>query len=340
MGSRFVSEFGMEAYPHLSTITSAITDPKQQYPGSMYMDYHNRALDHERRVLTYVGENFQIKYDLPSFTHLTQVTQADVMDTAYRFWRRDWGKPGSRKSGGVLVWQLNDCWPTMSWALVDYHLVKKPSFYAIKRALKPTVVGVSRAFHEWTGSHVDPTIAARDTKYDVWVASSRTLSVQGDVTIRFVSIKTGEEVAPSLKKSVVVQANCTTDIIQQRDVDVAVDSDSTVPFDKGNYDPYVICTALSINGTVVSTHTAWPQPIKYLDLGDRGVKVEVSEAKDKIIVSADKPVHGFVFEERKNWIKFSDNGFDIIPGESTIVDISGANLDKGYLKWTYIGADI
>jgi beta-mannosidase len=55
----------------------------------------------------------------------------DVMDTAYRFWRRDWGKPGSRKSGGVLVWQLNDCWPTMSWALVDYHLVKKPSFYAI-----------------------------------------------------------------------------------------------------------------------------------------------------------------------------------------------------------------
>jgi beta-mannosidase len=88
MGSRFVSEFGMEAYPHLSTITSAITDPKQQYPGSMYMDYHNRALDHERRVLTYVGENFQIKYDLPSFTHLTQVTQADVMDTAYRFWRR------------------------------------------------------------------------------------------------------------------------------------------------------------------------------------------------------------------------------------------------------------
>lgn len=337
MGGRFVSEFGMEAYPHLSTIKSAITDPKQQYPGSMIMDYHNRAIDHERRLLTYVAENFAIKYDLPSFTHLTQMTQADVMDYAYRSWRRDWGKPGSRKTGGILVWQLNDCWPTMSWAVADYYLVKKPAFYAMKRNLEPITVGVSRAFHDWTAGHVDPTVATRDRKYDVWAASSRTAAVQGDVTIRFLSIKTGKEVASSIKKSLQINPNSTTDIVEQGDVDVSADFDRTKPFDDEKYDPYVIYVSLSIEGKQVSTGTAWPQPHKYLSFADRKVKVQVS--KNKLTVSAEKPVHGFVFEERKDWITFSDNGFDVLPGDDKVIHVTGTEWKEDELRWTYIGAE-
>jgi beta-mannosidase len=125
LAGRFVSEFGMEAYPHVTTIESAVSSLSQRYPGSMVMDFHNRAVDHERRVMTYVAENFGVKSDLASFAHLTQLTQADVMTWAYRSWRRDWGRPGARKCGGALVWQLDDCWPTVSWAVVDYWLVKK-----------------------------------------------------------------------------------------------------------------------------------------------------------------------------------------------------------------------
>jgi beta-mannosidase len=144
MGGRFVSEFGMEAYPHLETIQNCITREEDQYPGSMSMDFRNKAIGHERRVISYVAENFRIKYDLSSFTHLTQVMQADAMTWAYKSWRRQWGRPGHRQCGGALVWQLNDCWPTMSWAVVDYHLVPKPAYYAIKRAMQPIVVGITR----------------------------------------------------------------------------------------------------------------------------------------------------------------------------------------------------
>ena len=339
MGSRFVSEFGMAAYPHLSTTTAAISDPKQQYPGSMFIDYHIRAGDHEQRMLTYVGENFRIKHDLAGFTHLTQMVQANAMDVAYSSWRRDWGNPGARKSGGLLVWQLNDCWPTMSWAIVDCNLVKKPAFYAIKRALKPVAVGVSRVFHPWTGGHSDPRIAIRDTSYDVWVASSRTENIQGEVTIRFVSIETGDDVAPRVKRSITVQQNATTEVIQKGAVDVKVDSNDATPFDHRNYDPYVICASLSVDGEIVSTHTAWPDPIKYLDFSDRGVEVEVADTNDSITVRAKKPVHGWVFQERKDWVKFSDNGFDIIPGEEKTIHVGGFGLDRSDLKWTYVGAD-
>ena len=80
------------------------------------------------------------------------------------------------------------------------------------------------------------------------------------------------------------------------------------------YDPYVIHAVLTVNGAVVATDTAWPEPIKFLDLSDRGVRFEISEAKDQVVVAADKPVKGFVFEETEG-MKLSDNGFDVVPGE-------------------------
>lgn len=82
------------------------------------MDFHNKAIGQERRLVSYVAENFGVKYDLASFTHLSQMVQAESMEYAYKTWRREWGRAGVRKCGGVLVWQLNDCWPTTSWAVV------------------------------------------------------------------------------------------------------------------------------------------------------------------------------------------------------------------------------
>ena len=44
------------------------------------------------------------------------------------------------KSGGTMVWMLNDCWPTSNWALFDYDNIPKAAFYAAKRAAAPTVL--------------------------------------------------------------------------------------------------------------------------------------------------------------------------------------------------------
>ena len=48
---RFVSEFGMEAFPNVETIDSYL--PKgstERYPQSSTIDFHNRADGHERRI--------------------------------------------------------------------------------------------------------------------------------------------------------------------------------------------------------------------------------------------------------------------------------------------------
>jgi hypothetical protein len=66
LSGRFISEFGMEAYPHLSTTQKMIEPASQQHPGSALLDFRNKATDHERRLLTYVAENFLLKTDLRS----------------------------------------------------------------------------------------------------------------------------------------------------------------------------------------------------------------------------------------------------------------------------------
>ncbi|KAH7361879.1 beta-mannosidase [Plectosphaerella cucumerina] len=330
LSGRFISEFGMEGYPHLSTTNRMITSSSQRHPGSRAMDFRNKAIDHERRLVTYVAENLQIRYDLPGYTHLTQVVQAEAMHFAYKTWRRMWGTPGARRCGGVLVWQLNDCWPTMSWAVVDYHGVPKPAYYAIARALRPLDVGVSRSCPDWTSGHADPT-AAMTTEFEVWIASSRVEAVKARLEVKFISIGTGKEVRDAIIKDVMADANATTEVIK--------DTHSTPGNEDGTawelYDPFVVHAVLRVDGQVVATDTAWPHPLKYLDFSSRNVRIEASPNDSEVRISTEKPIKSFVFEEEEG-MELSDNGFDVVPGETVTVQLKG-KIDT--LRWTYVGAE-
>jgi len=44
------------------------------------------------------------------------------------------------KSGGTMVWMLNDSWPTSNWSIVDFYNIPKAAFYAAKRACAPTTL--------------------------------------------------------------------------------------------------------------------------------------------------------------------------------------------------------
>ncbi|WQF85667.1 Putative glycoside hydrolase, family 2, immunoglobulin-like beta-sandwich [Colletotrichum destructivum] len=339
---RFVSEFGMEGYPHLSTTTAMLTSPSQHRPGSMTLDFRNKAYDHEHRMMTYIAENLPIAYDLPRFTHLTQLMQAEAMSFTYKAWRRDWGSGSgsgtgaARGCGGALVWQLNDCWPTVSWAVVDYWLVPKPAFYAIARALRTLDVGVRRRVDEWTKCHADPTLGAGPAAdFEVWVASGRADAVEGDLVVRFISIGMGSEVRGRIEKRVVAEANATTDVVEKQTVGGdSVGRDTSVPFRPEEDDPFVIHVTLAVDGVVVAEDTAWPQPLKYLEFSDRGVRVR-SAGEGRLVVSAEKPVKGFVIQEERG-MKLSDNGFDVVPGEERVVYVDGIDVEK--LRWTYLGA--
>ncbi|KAL2815174.1 glycoside hydrolase superfamily [Aspergillus granulosus] len=326
MGGRFVSEFGMEAYPHMHTIDSFIDNSDEKYLQSLTMDFHNKARDHERRLGSYILQNFRIKQDFKSYLYLSQLAQSETMTFAYRSWRRDWGQARDRRCGGVLVWQLNDCWPTISWAVVDYYLIKKPAFYAIARASQPLAIGVSRTYHEWVSGHARPPTASR---LDVWVASSRLTSVSATVEIHYISIATGKDVkSPFILHNLEINPNGTTDILTE-----------PLDYTQSPYtEPIVIYVTLIVGNKIISRDMDWPQPLKYLNLKDRGVTVEYLGDKSAIRVTAAKPTKGIVFEERPGlWLE--DNGIDVVPGDEWVIAVTGIKGAEGVPRWTYLEDD-
>ncbi|KKK18066.1 hypothetical protein P175DRAFT_0457433 [Aspergillus ochraceoroseus IBT 24754] len=322
LGGRFNSEFGMEAFPHIATIDYFVENEADKFPQSHVLDFHNKADGHERRIATYLVENLRTATDLETHIYLTQVVQAETMMFGYRGWRRQWGD--ERHCGGALLWQLNDCWPTISWAIVDYFLRPKPAFYAVCRVLRPVAIGVRREHHDWSVSHAQP---PKTSKYELWVVSSQQTELVGKVELKFLSIKTGQEIRETIvHENVTIVPNGTTNVLDGV-IDHTVD------------EPHVLAARVWVDGELTARDVDWPQPFKYLDLSDRGLevtKISESENEQKIQLSAKKPVKCLVFEERDG-VRVSDSAIDIVPGDDQIVTIKGLKPEDAPLKYKFLG---
>lgn len=242
--------------------------------------------------------------DLGGHIYLSQLMQSEALSYAYKGWRRQWGE--DRLCGGALVWQLNDCWPCTSWAVVDYHLRRKPGFYAIARHMRPVVICAQREYQDWTVGHVRP---AKKSPFKVWIASSRRDEIVGDVEIRFVSVATGSDVRPAIRKTqMTAMANGTTQVYSGE-------------LDNEKDEPHVIAVRLfNSDGEVIARDVDWPQPLKYMSFADRGVDIQASGEGYR--VSVERPTKGITLDEVDD-IGLSDNCIDVVPGDTQIIKFTG-----------------
>jgi beta-mannosidase len=138
--ARFVSEFGMQSHPSLPLLEATLP-LSERFPESRTMAWHNKAgsgtPDGHRRLAVYMADNLSVGSSLAEHVYATQFVQAEAMRYAYQDFRRRWQHSGARAVGGALVWQLNDCWPVTSWALIDSAGTVKPAWHTIRRALAP-----------------------------------------------------------------------------------------------------------------------------------------------------------------------------------------------------------
>lgn len=134
---RFVSEFGMEAAPHAALIDT-FTLPEDRASDSAVMNHHNKAGGGVERLQHYLTANLSnLPTTLDDYIYATQFIQSEAMAAGVEQFRGRWGASGGYATAGALIWQLNDCWPVTSWALVDYELRPKAAYYRVKRALAP-----------------------------------------------------------------------------------------------------------------------------------------------------------------------------------------------------------
>jgi beta-mannosidase len=328
LSGRFVSEFGMQAFPSVKTIEAYLPlgrDDPDRYPQSSTVDFHNKAAGHERRIALYLVENMRYGPDpLEHFVYTTQLMQAECLASAYRLWKRQWKGPGREYCAGALVWQINDCWPVTSWAIADYYLRPKLAYFTVKREMAPVSVGITRREHKHPRDKYTRVNIDVSTQIEIWGSNLTLEDLTVDCVVKAWDVETGEE---TFSKTVVaglsLPENRSTEVVA---MEVPVKKPGT-----GEEGRIVVAAYLVQDGKQIARYVNWPEPLKYLHLPKpKQLKVELTDDLAAVEISAEFPVKGVALEAEDDAVKLDDNLVDIVPGEVVRLGVTGATKDSKF----------
>ena len=166
---RFISEFGMHASPVYETLRRNIP-ADQLYYHSPSMDHHNKddpKNKGDNLMLTVTG----LPDNLEEYIDFSMIAQAEGLKFGIEHYRRR--KP---HCSGALLWQLNDCWPGLSWSIVDYYGFGKAGYFYTKRAFAPVLA----SFKERSDGGVE-----------LWITNDTLDEVIDTLTIKFGTLDKG-----------------------------------------------------------------------------------------------------------------------------------------------------
>ncbi|KAF5603111.1 beta-mannosidase [Fusarium pseudocircinatum] len=334
---RFVSEFGMEGFPDIKTIDAFLPqgkDDPERFSTSSTVDFHNKADGQLRRLGLYMAENFRFTLEpLEDYVYYSQLLQAEALASAYRLWKRQWQGPKKEYCSGVLVWQTNDCWPVTSWAICDYYLRPKHSYFTIKREMAPITIGMTRREHKHPKNKYTRVDIETKVKVEIWGSNLKLEDVTVDCVVKAWDVETGKETySQTVVSDLVLQSNRSTEI---KTLDV--------PVEKPNADleaKTVVAAYFYQDGKQIARYVNWPEPLKYLHFQKpQNLKTEISEGCKSVEISAEVPIKGLAVLSQDDGVKFEDNLVDIVPGEVVKIGVTGAK--KGtVLKTQYLGMQV
>jgi beta-mannosidase len=136
--SRFVSEFGFASSCGLNAWESCLAESDKS-PRSPVVRWHDKTRKGYETYLGYSALHFPEPQTLEDLVYYTQLNQAEALKCGVEHWRRRKGR-----CWGTLYWQLNDCWPVQSWAVIDSKLEPKAAYYATKRFYAPVLLSLVR----------------------------------------------------------------------------------------------------------------------------------------------------------------------------------------------------
>lgn len=182
---RFVSEYGMQAMPNYSTVTS-FTLPEDRFQNTEVINAHQKAGNGFGKLLSYLhryflDSNAVKKLSLKDYTYLTQCLQYYAFKNSIAIHRSK-----APYNMGTLLWQLNDCWPVASWSITDYSRQPKAAWYAVKEAYRDDVKPQKDLLRPIQLNLQKPTFTV---KYE----GSNKFSITSDVNASYVYLSTEKE---------------------------------------------------------------------------------------------------------------------------------------------------
>jgi beta-mannosidase len=151
--ARFVSEFGMHAAPVSETLRRNV--PAGQLTlGSEAFLYRNKD-DPKDKGNHLMRAHTGLPANLEQYIDYSMIAQAEGLKFGIEHYRRR--KP---HCSGALFWQLNDCWPGLTWSVLDYYRFPKAGYFFAKRAYAPVLASFKPAGQGFDLWIVNDTLAA------------------------------------------------------------------------------------------------------------------------------------------------------------------------------------
>jgi beta-mannosidase len=300
---RFISEYGIQASPVMETLTRCIPEDQRKLGSDALL---RRIKDHPKnKVDAMLVSVTGLPATLDEYVDYTQITQAEGLKFGIEHFRRR--KP---HCSGSLIWQFNDCWPGISWSLVDYYGFAKASYFYVRRAYAPVMASFK---------------AKEDGSVELWIVNDTLNSIDTDVEIAQKAFAGGSKWTDSIAAS--VDANRAEMVWKTDGKRLANDG------------RYVLAVRARDNAFPANRH--FFVPIKDLDRGvppAPGIKIEQrGEHEIAVHVAASAYlyfVHLLVADERT---RFSDNYFDLADCETTTVlvrnDAVAISPDDVVVRW-------
>lgn len=298
---RYASEFGFQSFPSVKTLETVTDDPRELNPFSYVMEKHQRNYGGNGKIAKYMQAAYRYPENFSDFVYASQLLQADGIRYGVEHYRRNRGR-----CMGAIYWQLNDCWPVISWSSIDYYGRWKALHYYAKRFFAPVMLSCEE--QSWM------TVGADMNRQHFEFEKSIHLNV------------TNETLKP--RKVLVKYAvrNAKAEVLRQEEQWVEVPALSSVWMDKVElpeidcFNEYVSYEAWE-NEQIISQGTvifSYPKYFRYQD-----PKLTVRTEGDEIIVSAQAYAKSVEITNKNDDLILEDNYFDMNAGERRVKILSG-----------------
>jgi beta-mannosidase len=90
-------------------------------------EFHNKQIEGQKRIFQFLSDHLPMTCEWNDFIYLAQLNQGLALKSCIEHWRANWPR-----TNGTIIWQLNDCWPAISWSIIDSDLIPKLSYFFVK----------------------------------------------------------------------------------------------------------------------------------------------------------------------------------------------------------------
>ncbi len=290
---RFMSEFGFQSFPSYETI-KYINGTESISVSTEAFDTHQKHPRGYSIIRNYMARDYPIPDNDEDYVYVSQLLQANGMVMGFEAQRR--AKPYNM---GTLYWQLNDCWPVISWSSIDFLGNWKAMHYKTKKAFKDVLIS-SRVI---------------DDVLNTYVVNDDLEAYEGSLDIEILDFN--GKVLHQISKPITVKAN-SSEMQYQLDLsDLGINKEE-------------VCIVLEFEGEVSIFYLAKYKDLKLkqgeiqrdLTKTETGFAIELSSS----ILQKDVFLHS---DEKGH---FSDNFFDLLPNEPKIIQFDTSALELKDLK--------